>query len=186
MGAVVTPTGYLQDPCDCFYPLPGVSNSITNPNNKPQCDPTTGLAPGCTQDQPPCAGIAYGQPGYAACWASQGESTAAAAQQAANLAAMGISFAVPAYTGPTPTPPAATSPTGQSNAPAPAAVAKPSKKAAQSNAPAPVNVVPVAVSGGGCFSLFSGESCIGPVGSMTALALGGGLLGLWLLFGGHK
>lgn len=57
--------GITQDPCACFYPLPGVTPQ--NPN-LPHCDPATGLAPSCgTQDQPPCAGIAYGMPGYDAC-----------------------------------------------------------------------------------------------------------------------
>ena len=37
-----------------------------------------------------------------------------------------------------------------------------------------------------CFSLFQGESCIGPIGSMTLLAVGGGILGLLLVFGGHR
>ena len=182
-------SAYLQDPCDCFYPLPGVSNAITNPNNKPQCDPTTGLAPGCTQDEPPCEGIAYGQPGYAACYAAQGESAAASAQQAKNLAAMGLSYTPPAYAGPVPavtTPAAANAQVGQSNAPSPAAVAKPSKAAAQSNAPSSVNMIPATVAAPACFSLFNGESCLGPIGATTALVLGGGLLGLFLLFRGHK
>lgn len=182
-------TAYLQDPCDCYQPLAGVPASITNPNNKPQCDPVTGLAPGCTQDEPPCEGIAYGQPGYAACFAAQGESSAAAAQQARNLATMGLTYVAPAYAGPVPavsTPATPTPAVGQSNAPSPAAIAKPSKSAAQSNAPSSVSMIPAAVAGPACFSLFSGESCFGPIGSMTALAIGGGLLGLWLLFGGHK
>jgi hypothetical protein len=184
-------SAYLQDPCDCFSPLSGVPNSITNPNNKPICG-ANGLAPGCTQDEPPCEGIAYGQPGYAACFAAQGESAAAATQQSTNLANMGIAFTPAAYTGPaTPAPkPAVVTPqTGQSNAPGPIAVAKPSSAAAQSNAPTAVAQIPIsapAIPPPGCFSLFAGESCIGPIGSMTALALGGGLLGLWLLFGGHK
>lgn len=62
----------VQDPCNCFYPVAGVPNSVTNPNNLPQCDPTTGMAPACKGvDEPPCAGIAFGQPGYAECMAYQ-------------------------------------------------------------------------------------------------------------------
>jgi hypothetical protein len=196
-------TAYLQDPCDCFTPLSGIPNAIANPNGKPQCNPATGLAPGCTQDEPPCNGIPYGAPGYAACFAAQGESTAAAAQQESNLAAMGITFTPAAYSGPVSVaaPTVASPVVGQSNAPSPAAVAKPARAAAQSNAPTSVSMIPAATASSfnntmtspaalspapACFSLFSGESCFGPIGSMTALAIGGGILGLWLLFGGHK
>lgn len=171
-GAAAAP---LQDPCACFYPLPGVPLAQTNPNNVPQCNPVTGLAPGCTVDEPPCGGIAYGAPGYAACAASLGESAAALAQQTANLQQM---------TG-----------VAQSNAPNPKAVARPVTGAfdsanpslpTQSNAPGSTAVVPVAATPAGCFALFGDQSCWGPIGSTTALVLGGGLFGLWLLFGGHR
>ena len=181
-------TAYLQDPCDCFQPLSGVPNSVANPNNKPQCG-ANGLAPGCTQDEPPCNGIAYGQPGYAECYASLGESAAALAQQTSNLAQMGIQYTVPTYTGPNP----AVATPAQSNAPAPAKVAKPTKAAAQSNATGSIAQVPSSSSApipgatpNTCFSLFAGESCIGPIGATTALVVGGGILGLFFLFGRHK
>lgn len=88
----------------------------------------------------------------------------------------------------------------QSNAPNPVATAAPSAPV-QSNAPNPAvstsplqswanvfgsTATPSAATVAGCFSLFQGESCIGPIGSMTLLAVGGGLVGLFLLFGGHR
>jgi len=89
----------------------------------------------------------------------------------------------------------------QSNAPNPIPTAVPSAPV-QSNAPNPVvSTSPLqswanmfgapstpAVTAGapGCFSLFQGEACIGPIGSTTLLALGGGLFGLFLLFGSHR
>lgn len=45
---------------------------------------------------------------------------------------------------------------------------------------------PVATPAGACFSLFQGEACIGPIGSTTLLAVGGGLLALFFLFGSHR
>jgi hypothetical protein len=90
----------------------------------------------------------------------------------------------------------------QSNAPTAKPVVTPvTSTAVQSNAPAPTTVTPtpsgpVLSSGGqfispavalgsGCFSLFPGESCIGPIGS-TTLLVGAGLLGVLFLLGGHK
>lgn len=89
----------------------------------------------------------------------------------------------------------------QSNAPNAVSTAVPSAPV-QSNAPNPVvSTSPVqswaslfgsgpaatpAAAASGCFSLFQGESCIGPIGSMTLLAVGGGIFGLFLLFGGKR
>lgn len=55
---------------------------------------------------------------------------------------------------------------------------------AQSNAPAAASVVPSVVPG--CFGLFGDTTCWGPIGSTTAMVLGGGLLAAFLFFGGHK
>ena len=95
----------------------------------------------------------------------------------------------------------------QSNAPAATPVTATSSSApVQSNAPAPTpastnswaNVFgitnpPATVTPGGvmtpavsgCFSLFAGESCIGPIGSTTLLVGAAAILGLFLL-AGHK
>lgn len=140
---------YLQDPCDCFYSIPGVPDSVTNPNNKPKCDPVTGLAPGCTIDEPPCGGIAFGQPGYAECVQSQ-TTGPLAALIAKNSAAAGIDYsaasdyapllAAAKAAAPKASPPAGTptpKPAAQSNAPNPARVTTKTSTpaAAQSNAP---------------------------------------------------
>lgn len=83
----------------------------------------------------------------------------------------------------------------QSNAPAATPVTATSSSApVQSNAPAPTPANPPATvtPGGvmtpavsGCFSLFAGESCIGPIGSTTLLVGAAAILGLFLL-AGHK
>lgn len=185
MGAVV------QDPCACFFPLAGVPTSMTNPNNLPQCDPNTGLATSCQGvDRPPCAGIAFGQPGYTACVQNAtSPSNPQAAQEISNAATMGITYnpaaeaapliaAAAAAEAPAPTPAPAPSAPAQSNAPNAAVV---SQGVAQSNAPNAGLMTPQAVTA----ALPSTGTLFGI--PTTWLLIGGAVVvGGLLLFGGKR
>jgi len=181
----------VNDPCDCYYPLPGV---VAQNPNLPQCDPATGLAPTCKgQDQPVCAGIAYGAPGYTQCLQAQvpltqynaanieGAVPGSTAAQLASLASLIASVPVPPAAASTTTSKKTTK-AAQSNAPGSTSVGT---GTAQSNAPGPAAIVPAVVAPG-CFGLFGDATCWGPIGSTTALVLGGGLLAAFFLFGGHR
>lgn len=143
--------------------------------------------------------LAQAQGGYSDT-SEAGGNFAGAFSSPAAAAASGATYGGPsqAVVLPAPTPSAAPA---QSNAPTPAKVA-PTPAPAQSNAPSSVAVSPTpsgypvltpggqmvpasAVLGNACFSLFAGESCIGPIGS-TTLLVGAAALGILFLLGGHK
>lgn len=172
------------NPCACQYPLPGVTPIPGIPN----CDPNSGLAPGCSAAQqatPFCSGIPFGQPGYSECLSS----TQQAYQTSNPVAAASLATFLPTVK-PTPVAASNTAPStpAQSNAPNPTPVgsSSPSQTTAQSNAPNTTYATPVAATSAGCFTLFGNEPCLGPVGLYTLLAGAGGLFLAFSFFGGHR
>ena len=73
----------------------------------------------------------------------------------------------------------------QSNAPATSVVGSPGTPA-QSNAANTSYATPVTSTPVGCFSLFAGEPCAGPVGLYTLLAGAAAAIAAMSLFGGHR
>jgi hypothetical protein len=176
--------------CACQDQVPGIPLIP----NLAICDPATGNAPGCStaeQNTPYCAGIPYGQPGYAQCIAAASQTTTVGAigpQVPVNPAPyQAIIASLPAPPPAAPAPPAPSAP-AQSNAPNPAPVgnSNPTQVPVQSNAPAPTYAAPTYSTPAGCFTLFGNEPCLGPVGLYTLLAGAGVLFGAMALFGGHR
>ena len=176
------------NPCACQYPLPGVTPIPGIPN----CDPNSGLAPGCSAAQqavPFCSGIPYGQPGYTQCLSAtqqtyKSSNPVAGAALATFIPTVAPTPAAPSNTAVIPGPSAP----AQSNAPNPTPVgsSSPSQTTAQSNAPNTTYATPVAATSAGCFTLFGNEPCLGPVGLYTLLAGAGGLFLAFSFFGKHR
>lgn len=188
----------VQDPCDCFYPIAGVPDSVANPNNKPQCDPTTGIAPACHGvDEPPCAGIPYGAPGYTQCLqnasvlaafdASNVGGQASADATTASFNALIKSIPAPAAAAATPpaTPPAAK----RAKVAAPAAVAAtPTPAAAPAVPAATAPVAPPAAASilTGPLSFLTGSVSLFGFQIPVLLIGGVGIVGVMMLSGGGK
>lgn len=100
------------NPCACQWPVAGVTPIPGLPN----CDPTTGGASGCTQqevDVPFCSGIPYGQPGYVQCLEATEQAYSVEEPQAAQSIATFIPTlpaSVVAASSPAPATPASSTP----------------------------------------------------------------------------
>lgn len=189
-GMGIGPVGYaptLANPAACENYLPGMPLGTL-----PQCDLTTGGAPGIPQaevDTPFCGGYLYGTPGYIACMQS---SAATAGVDATDLPAQksAIATILSGLTAKTPAP----------SSPATSTPASSNPSATQSNGTNPTSVTPVtspasviqslvggsATSPAGCFALFNDATCWGPIGSTTALVGAAALFALFLMFGGKR
>lgn len=204
-GRGVGAVSMVQDPCDCFYPIAGVPDSVANPNNKPQCDPTTGIAPACHGvDEPPCSGIPYGAPGYTQCLqnasvlaASDASNVGGQASADATTAAFNALIkSVPAPAAAAATPPA-TPPAAKR-----AKVAAPAPPASSSSVPpaASSSTVPPAASSSlpAATTPAAGTTTAGPLSFLTGsislfgfqipvLLVGGvAIVGVMMLSGGKK
>ena len=193
----------VQDPCDCYYPIAGVPDSVANPNNKPQCDPATGIAPACAgQDEPPCSGIPYGAPGYTQCLQS---ASVLAASDAANVGgqasadAVTASFnalikSVPAPAAAAATPPATPPAAKRAKVAAPA----PASSSSVPPAASPTTTAPAASSLPAATTPAAGTTAAGPLSFLTGsislfgfqipvLLVGGvAIVGVMMLSGGGK
>jgi hypothetical protein len=178
----------LANPAACENYLPGMPMGPL-----PQCDITTGGAPGIPQAEvntPFCGGYLYGTPQYTACLQS---SAATAGVDAADLPAQKSAIAT-ILSGLAPsTPPSPAAKVAQSNATNATSVTPVTSSSPSSSSSAPAQSLvaasagtPSALSPADCFALFGDPSCWGPIGSTTAIVGAAALFALFLMFGGKR
>jgi hypothetical protein len=164
------------NPCACQWPVAGVTPIPGLPN----CDPSTGGAPGCTQqevDVPFCSGIPYGQPGYVQCLEATEQAYSVEEPQAAQAIATFIptlpASVVAASTPASPTPASSTPATTGSSTSTPVSTSTPTVTASSTD----LSATPVSSSDP--ITDWLTETQVDGIPNWALLA--GGLLVVWLI-----